>query len=256
MGDIVSIGTSGWDYPGWKDIFYAGVSKKKWLSHCSGKFTGIEVNATFYGMQKFSTFKRWHEETPPDFRFAIKGNKYLTHNKKLKDPEEPLFREKERALGLGEKLAAVLWQLPGNFKKNIVRLSLFAHQLSQWNETRHVIEFRHPSWFDNEVAECLSRNRIGICTSDAADWPMWDMMTTDLVYVRLHGHTRTYASAYETKELTHWGERVLEWHQKGYDVHVYFDNDAEGAAPYNAMQLLEIVRRHQLFYTGQQGVLG
>ena len=244
MAEVVCIGISGWSYPGWKNTFYAGIPRKNWLSYCAGKFTGIEVNTTFYGLQKRSTFERWREQTPPNFNFAIKGNRYLTHNKKLKDPEEPLLREKERAAGLGDKLAAVLWQLPRNFKKNVGRLAAFAQLLSRWNETRHVIEFRHPSWFDNEVAACLTQHRIAVCLSDAADWPMWDRVTTDIVYVRLHGHSRTYASAYDMAELTLWIKRVREWHRKGYDVHVYFDNDAEGAAPYDALRLLEIFRTY------------
>jgi uncharacterized protein YecE (DUF72 family) len=236
------IGTSGWSYQSWKDTFYAGITKKEWLSYCARQFTAIEVNATFYGLQRKSTFERWRDMTPPDFRFAIKGNRFLTHNKKLLDPLEPIRRERQRASGLGNKLATVLWQLPKKFGKNLTRLDKFAQALEDWDDVRHALEFRHPSWFDDEVADCLHHYGLAVCLSDAADWPMWDRVTTDFVYIRFHGHTRTYASAYNTDGLRPWTVRILEWLQKGYTVHAYFDNDAEGAAPFDALQLLDMLR--------------
>lgn len=242
MAEPICIGTSGWNYQGWKHNFYAGIAAKNWLTYCASKFTAIEVNATFYGLQKHATFARWRDQTPADFKFAVKGNRYLTHNKKLKDAAEPLRLEKERSDGLGDKLAAVLWQLPGNWHKNVERLAEFAGHLSGWQQTRHVIEFRHPSWFDDEVADCLSSHRIAVCLSDAADWPLWDRVTTDLVYVRLHGHDRTYASAYAENELTQWAARIRDWYGEGRAVHVYFDNDAEGHAPLDAMHLLAMLQ--------------
>ncbi len=237
------VGTSGWNYRGWKDTFYKGVPQKDWLRFCAERFTAVEINATFYRQQEKATFEKWRNQTPPGFRFAVKGNRYLTHNKKLKDPEEPVGREKERASALGEKLSAVLWQLPGNFSKNLERLIGFAEALSQWSEVRHAVEFRHPSWFDDEIAGSLKEYGLAVCLSDAADWPMWDRVTTDLVYVRLHGHTRTYASAYSIGHLQSWADRIHGWLKMEYDVHVYFDNDTEGAAPRNALQLLDMVRQ-------------
>ncbi len=236
------IGTSGWSYQGWKDSFYAGVPRKNWLIHCARQFTGIEVNATFYGLQKRSTFERWHTQTPDDFKFAIKGNKFLTHNKKLLEPLEPIEREKDRASGLGKKLAVVIWQLPQRFQKEMDRLTVFLKALDTWPETRHTIEFRHKSWFAREVENILQQHRVAVCISDGADWPLWDAVSTDLVYVRLHGHTKTYASKYTEEELHYWASRTREWLRAGYDVHVYFDNDAEGAAPYDALLLLELIR--------------
>jgi len=235
------IGTSGWNYQGWKDGFYQGVPKKNWLEYCAGKFPAIEVNATFYGLQKKSTFDKWRQRTPDAFRFAIKGNRFLTHNKKLLDPLDSIRLEQERASGLGEKLKAVLWQLPGKLQKDAARLGTFADALGAWDETRHAVEFRHPSWFDDEIAGILSHHRIAVCMSDAADWPLWDKVTTDLVYIRLHGHERTYASAYGPDRLREWAKRLTEWMGQGYEAHVYFDNDAEGAAPYDALSLLELV---------------
>lgn len=235
------IGTSGWNYDKWKEDFYAGVPRSGWLRHCSEKFTAIEVNATFYRQQTKSTFEKWRTTVPEDFVFAVKGNRYLTHSKKLLDPEEPIRRERERATTLGPKLGAVLWQVPPNLGKDLPRLREFAEALrSRW-PTRHTIEFRDRSWFDDEVAACLRRHEIAVCISDAADWPMWEEITADFVYVRLHGHTRTYASAYSGPNLDRWAERVHGWMRSGRDVHVYFDNDSEGAAPRDALRLRERV---------------
>lgn len=239
------IGTSGWSYAHWKDRFYAGVKRKDWLPFAASHFTGIEVNATFYRLQDKETFKRWHAATPADFRFAIKANRFVTHNKKLLDPAPSIKLERERANALREKLVVVLWQLPRTLKKNSERLEHFATALQRWPETRHAIEFRHPSWFDTEIADLLHHYRVAVCQSDASDWPLWDAVTTDLVYVRLHGHTQTYASAYSVAQLSHWAVRINGWLKQDRDVHVYFDNDAEAAAPANAQQLLALLGKHE-----------
>lgn len=236
------IGTSGWNYRNWRDSFYGDTPQKKWLGFCSQRFTGIEVNGTFYRLQSRDTFRRWRDETDPDFRFAIKANRYLTHRKKLINPTDSLRLEKERADAMGEKLAAVVWQLPNGFKKNFERLEGFVEALAVWPRVRHAVEFRHASWFDDEVAECLAAHRVAICQSDAADWPMWERVTTDLVYARLHGHTRTYASAYGDDLLDQWAQKTNRWLAEGRDVHIYFDNDSEGAAPLDAMKLIQRIR--------------
>ncbi|MDH5512764.1 MAG: DUF72 domain-containing protein, partial [Gammaproteobacteria bacterium] len=228
----------------WRDDFYRGNPRKNWLRFCADRFSGIEVNATFYRLQSRETFRRWRDATPADFRFAIKGNRYLTHNKKLIDPLPTIRIERDRARNLGEKLAAVVWQLPRPFRKNMERLQVFAKALKSWPQARHAIEFRHDSWFDNEVAACLRAHRLAICQSDAADWPLWDAVTTDMVYVRLHGHAVTYVSAYNTRELGQWARRIRRWLRQNRHVHVYFDNDALGAAPRNALELIALVRRN------------
>jgi len=176
------VGTSGWNYDSWREHFYGDTPKKNWLRFCAERFTAIEVNATFYRLQTRETSARWRKETPRNFRFAIKANRYLTHNKKLKDPLPAIRLERDRATGLGNKLAVVVWQLPHNFKKNLDRLETFARALNAWRTVRHTIEFRHTSWFDDEVQNYLEAYRIAICQSDAADWPTWDAVSTDLVY--------------------------------------------------------------------------
>ena len=234
------IGTSGWNYKSWRESFYGDTPQKQWLRFCAERFSAIEVNGTFYRLQPKSTFAKWRDETPNDFAFAIKGHRYVTHNKKLLDAKEPVLRCRESASPLRKRLVAVVWQLPAFLKKDRRRLEKFLDVLRDWETTRHAIEFRHKTWFDAEIAECLRRHAVAVCMSDAPDWPMWQEVTTDLVYVRLHGHTRKYASSYSKASLTKWAARIRCWLEENRDVHVYFDNDAEAAAPRNALTLLKM----------------
>ena len=242
MAGKAHIGTSGWNYKSWRDGFYGDTPQKEWLRFCAERFTSIEVNGTFYRLQEKSTFKKWRDQTPDGFSFAIKGHRYVTHNKKLLDAEEPVIRCRDSASPLGKRLAAVVWQLPAFLKKDIERLEKFVRVLRHWETTRHAIEFRHKTWFDDEVADILREHGVAVCMSDAPDWPLWDAVTTDLVYIRLHGHTRKYASSYSKPALKRWATRIQGWLKQNRAVHVYFDNDAEGAAPQNALTLLEMLR--------------
>jgi uncharacterized protein YecE (DUF72 family) len=242
MSGKAYIGTSGWNYKSWRDGFYGNTPQKQWLRFCAERFTSIEVNGTFYRLQEKSTFEKWREETPDGFPFTIKGHRYVTHNKKLLDAQEPVIRCRDSASPLGKRLAAVVWQLPAAFGQNIERLETFLQALRHWKSTRHAIEFRHKSWFDDEVAECLRKHAVAVCMSDAPDWTMWKEVTTDLVYIRLHGHTRKYASSYSKPALKKWATRIRTWLEEDRDMHVYFDNDAEGAAPRNALTLLQMLR--------------
>ncbi|MDP1666321.1 MAG: DUF72 domain-containing protein [Methylobacter sp.] len=242
---MISIGTSGWGYPDWQQHFYTGVARKDWLRFYAERFSAVEINGTFYRLQSLDTFKKWFDETPATFRFALKANRYLTHNKKLRDPLPSVLIEKSHAEALGEKLAVVLWQLPGLFQKDLARLRDFIDALQQWPEVRHNIEFRHASWFDDETADCLSKAEVAVCISDAQSWPMWDHVTSNLVYIRLHGHAQTYVSAYSQPELAYWAERIDRWLQQDKEVHVYFDNTAECAAPFNALALQTLVESYK-----------
>jgi uncharacterized protein YecE (DUF72 family) len=235
------IGTSGWNYDAWRNGFYQGLAKTQWLAHCARRFSAIEVNATFYRLQTVETFRRWRKATPPEFHFAIKANRYLTHNKKLADPLPAIRLERSRASGLGDKLAAVVWQLPRNFHCNLQRLEAFARALRHWRRVRHALEFRHVSWFNDGVAACLHRHDIAVCQSDAADWPLWEAVTTDFVYLRLHGHELTYAADYPEAKLRNWASKMRSWMTEGRDVHAYFDNDAFGYAPANALRLIALL---------------
>jgi len=236
------VGTSGWNYPAWRATFYGDCPARLWLPFCAERFSAIEVNTTFYRLQSRETFVRWRNATPPGFRFAIKANRYLTHNRKLDDPLPSIRLERDRAGILGGKLAAVLWQLPRNLHRDLGRLERFARALRCWRTVRHAVEFRHESWFDEQVAGCLRQHGIAVCQSDAADWPMWEAVTTDLVYARLHGHALTYASGYSTSRLRRWARKVQGWLHEGRDVHVYFNNDAFGRAPADALHLMALLR--------------
>ena len=231
------IGTSGWSYHHWRECFYAGIARKDWLEFYAERFSAVEINGTFYRLQSPETFSRWYDATPANFRFALKAHRYLTHNKKLLDPSASVLIEKNHSLALQDKLAAVLWQLPPALPKDLDRLKGFLQALRQWPEVPHIVEFRHRSWFDDETADCLAEAGVANCLSDAKDWPLWERVTTDLVYIRLHGHTQTYASPYTSSELTQWAERIAQWLMQYKQVHVYFDNDAECAAPFNALEL-------------------
>jgi uncharacterized protein YecE (DUF72 family) len=237
----IFIGTSGWNYAGWKESFYKGVPRKSWLEFYAEHFNALEVDGTFYRLMRPSVFEAWCERTPANFRFAIKGHRYVTHVKRLAPSAESIKLQRDNGAPLGEKLVAVLWQLPASLHKDLVKLERFATLLDIWPEVRHVIEFRDKSWFDDEVADLMARERLAVCQSDAATWPMWDAVTTDLVFVRLHGHTTTYASNYDTHSLKKWAQHAREWLDQGRDVHVYFDNDASGHAPLNALTLAEML---------------
>lgn len=234
---LVHIGTSGWSYDAWRDDFYRGVPRRAWLAHYAANFGAVEINASYYRLQQVSTYRKWHDATPAGFRFAIKANRYLTAYRRLRQPARSIALERSRAQALGDKLAAVLWQCPANLQKDLQRLTRFAAALDKWPGVRHVLEFRHPSWFDESVRHCLHEHRIAICQSDAADWPLWDAVSTDLAYVRLHGHTRTYVSAYRADSLQRWARRVRGWVDDGRTVHVYFDNTDAGAAVRDALRL-------------------
>jgi uncharacterized protein YecE (DUF72 family) len=238
----IYIGTSGWSYRAWRESFYAGLPSASWLAHASRVFNSLEINGSFYRQVSAETFARWREETPVHFRFALKAHRYITHYKRLAGVETSIVRLRDPARELREKLAVVLWQLPVDLTADLDRLDAFLKALRAWPETRHSIEFRHPSWFTEEVENRLRDAAISVCLSDAPDFPLWRAVTSDLVYVRLHGHTRKYASSYHPSHLRRWARCVETWQAQGRDVHVYFDNDAEGAAVRNAVTLRDEVR--------------
>lgn len=233
------VGTSGWRYPTWRMHLYEGVPMRAWLRRAAETFDALEINGSFYGSIKPATYERWAAETPPAFRFTLKGHRFVTHYRRLGDCADSIIRLREPARGLGDKLLAVVWQLPATFALNLERLDGFLRALQHWPEVRHVLEPRHPSWFVDAVADRLAAARVASCLSDAPDFPMWRAVTTDLVYVRLHGHTRKYASSYRRPTLRTWARDCEAWLREGRDVHVYFDNDAEGAAVPNARVMRE-----------------
>lgn len=237
----IHLGTSGWDYHPWQAHFYAGVPRRAWLSHYAGRFETTEINASFYRFVRGTTYARWREATPPAFRFAVKGHRAVTHERQLVDVADLIAKQRDAAAELGPKLAAVLWQLPRRVVRDDRRLEGFLAALRIWPGPRHVMEFRHESWFRAEVAARLAAHGVAVAVSDAGRWPRWDVATADLVYVRLHGRPHTYISAYAEDALRAWADRARHWRDEGRDVYVYFDNTKEEAAPGDAERFRRLV---------------
>lgn len=233
-------GTSGWVYRSWRAQLYAGAPVRRWLEIASREFSSLEINGSFYTQISQATYARWRTETPAAFRFALKGHRFVTHYKRLRDCAASVARLRDQAGELGDKLAAVVWQLPSNFAVELGRLDEFAAALRSW-PVRHAIELRHRSWFIPEVAARLRAAGIAVCLGDAPDFPMWREVTADFVYVRLHGHTRKYASSYSAAALRRWAADAVGWRDRGLDVFVYFDNDAEGHAVRNAQVFAQLI---------------
>lgn len=229
----IVIGTSGWNYRHWRAGFYHKTPQKMWLGYYATKFNSVEINATFYRLQNPETFRNWAANTSVQFRFSLKANRFLTHNKRLLDPETSVKIEQQHASKLEKKLLAVLWQLHPGFvhsQRHFLRLHTFLKTLAGWNEALHVIEFRHDSWFVESV-RCLMENYgVGIFQSDSANWPLWPAISSDVVYVRLHGNIQTYVSAYTNSQITQWANKICVWQTQGKRFLVYFDNDAEGGS--------------------------
>jgi uncharacterized protein YecE (DUF72 family) len=231
-------------YDEWRHGFYEGVPRRRWLSHCAEHFDALEVNATHYRLQQRSTFERWTAAVPAAFRFTLKAHRYLTHVRRLRDPGGPIRRDRDRADVLGDRLAAVLWQLPARFAyddERMTRLERFLEVLPAEWPVRHAVELRHRSWFRPEVADLLERHGASTVISHAADWPMWEAVSSDLVYVRLHGYPQTYASEYGSRGLRPWADRIERWLTEGCEVYLFFDNDVGGAAPRDAATLREML---------------
>ena len=235
------IGTSGWVYKGWREHLYADTPVRRWLEVASRTFDALEINGSFYTQIKPETYARWRAETPDDFKFALKGHRFVTHYKRLRACDESIARLRDQAKPLEDKLAAVIWQLPATFQSDVARLDDFLRALRGWPGVRHALELRHRSWFTDEVAGRMRDERVAVCMGDAPDFPMWREVTSDLVYVRLHGHTRKYHSSYSAASLRRWADDAARWIDEGRDVHIYFDNDAEGHAVRNAIALRAII---------------
>lgn len=237
----ILVGTSGWNYPSWRRDFYRGVPARRWLAHASRVFDTLEINGSFYVQIRPETYRRWRAETEPGFVFALKGHRFVTHYKRLRDVDRSIVLLRDQARALGDRLEVVLWQLPANLAADLERLHAFLGALRAWRRVRHAIEFRHRSWFTSDVADALGARGVAVCLSDAPDFPMWRALTADFVYVRLHGHTRKYASSYSRASLAAWAADARAWARDGRDVYLYFDNDAEGAAARNALAFRALV---------------
>lgn len=238
---VLHLGCSGFTYPHWLGNFYPeGLPQRRWLAHYAGVFASVELNVTFYRLLKPEVFDHWHAETPPDFSFAVKGSRFITHVKRLAEPEAPLERFFSGVLRLGEKLSAVLWQFPPDMVCNPERLARFLAGLQSY-PVRCALEVRHESWLRDEVVELCRSHNVALCM---ADWPPFLAalpLTADFVYLRRHGHAGDYSSCYSAAELAADARRIRAFLATGHDVHIYFNNDACGHAPRNALELATLL---------------
>ncbi len=239
------IGCSGFTYNHWRGRFYPeNLPQAHWFDYYCSVFSSVELNVTFYRLLKPETFDRWRLHSPPGFTFTVKGSRFITHVKRLIDPEEPLERFFQGALGLEEKLSAVLWQFPPGFGRDEPRLERFLASLERY-PVRNALEFRNESWCTKEIFDLCRGARVSICM---ADWPAFiaDLpVTADFVYIRRHGRGGSYASRYSLDELSSDARRIRRYLEKGHDVHIYFNNDAHAYAAENARELAGLLGTDQ-----------
>jgi uncharacterized protein YecE (DUF72 family) len=237
----IRVGTSGWTYKHWEGIFYPGETpKSKWLEYYGGHFNTVELNASFYRLPKRETFENWKARTPDDFLWSVKASKFITHTRRLENSAEPLDRLYHVTSGLGKKLGVILFQLPPSLAYNEKTLRDFCETLNP--QIRHAIEVRHPSWINDQAFSLLREFNIALCIADTAGrYPSCETITSDFVYIRLHGSRELYASKYSEKELRNWAEKVNAWNRETF---IYFDNDFEGHAVNNAGRLKELLPLH------------
>ena len=229
------IGCSGWQYKHWRGVFYpAELSPSRWFEYYASQFDTVEINNTFYRLPETSTFAAWRKQAPPAFLYAVKASRFLTHMKKLKDPAEPLHRLFQRAQRLQRTLGPVLYQLPPHWAANLERLSTFVRALPR--RRQHVIEFREPSWYKDEVFELLERAGVALCLHDMAGSQTGKMVIGPLVYVRFHGPAK-YTGRYDDRVLEDWAEWLAAQMRSGRHIFAYFNNDAAGHAPRDAIRL-------------------
>lgn len=240
----LSIGCSGFSYNHWRGTFYPeDLPQKEWFPYYCRHFSTVELNVTFYRTPTADMFKHWYEESPADFSFAAKGSRYITHVKRLAEPETPLSRFFTPASELKEKLQVVLWQFAPQFKFNEERFRTFVSSLANY-QTRTTLEFRNESWLCPFVVDLCQAHNISLCM---ADWPPFidePQITADFVYIRRHGREGSYNGDYPTRQLEKDAERIASYLEKGLDVFIYFNNDAGGAAPRNALDLAAIMQNY------------
>ena len=236
----IRIGTSGWQYDHWKGPFYPeDLPKRAFLEWYAGCFDTTEVNSFFYGLPKPETVAGWREAVPSGFEFAVKGSRYITHMKKLKEPEASLGRFWERAGLLGDQLGPVLFQLPPNWNVNADRLRAFLQALP--SGPRYTFEFRDDSWFAPEVYELLEEHGAAFCVYELGDQASPVKVTADFAYVRLHGPEAGYAGDYGDQALAAWAHQLGTWQKQGLDAYLFFDNDQAGYAALDGLRLRQLL---------------
>jgi uncharacterized protein YecE (DUF72 family) len=264
----IRVGISGWRYPAWRGDFYpAGLPQRRELEYAASQLTSIEINGSFYSLQRPTSYAAWRSETPDDFVFSVKGGRYVTHLKRLVDVDTALANFfASGVLTLGPKLGPFLWQLPETLRFDAAVLDDFLGRLPRTTAevaalaarhddkvaddralttteadrpVRHALEFRSPTFATPEAMAVLREHEVACVLADTAGrWPRVDEDTGPIRYVRLHGDRELYASGYSEKALDEWAVRCRGWASDGQDVFVYFDNDIKGYAPHDAMALI------------------
>jgi len=241
----VQIGTSGWSYDHWNGVFYPEhLRARERLRFYAEHFSTVEIDGTFYRLPAEKTVQLWHDSVPPDFRFAAKGSRFITHYRRLAGIEVALPTFMRRMSLLGEKLAVVLWQLPPTLACDAGLLIDFLEQIPP-SPVRHAMEFRHESWLGAETSSALRAHNVARVQVSSDQMPSDFEMTADFAYVRFHG-TAEYHGAYERSALGPWSEFLRREMALGHDCYAYFNNDAQGHAPTDAMRLKDMVNSSQM----------
>jgi uncharacterized protein YecE (DUF72 family) len=233
------VGTSGWFYKDWKGRFYPqDMPSEAYLDYYSRYFDTVELNGVFYRLPTPEMVKGWYRRSPKGFIFAYKGSRFITHMKKLTDPQGALRLMFRRADLLKEKLGPVLFQLPPFFSVNTARLKTFIKALPGGYD--YVFEFRHESWFREDIYDALREKKMSLCLYDMRSKPSPRVLTGPLVYVRMHGSEGKYAGNYTRPALQEWAGGLRTW-RRGRSGFVYFNNDVQGHAVRNAQTLKELL---------------
>lgn len=238
---ITHIGTSGWQYEHWRGPFYPeDFSSDAMLSYYAERFHTVEINNSFYQLPKKETVARWRSSVPEDFIFSFKASRYITHMKKLKEPEKSLSRMLEVVPSLNDKLGPILFQLPPKWKFDPERFYDFLEALP--GGLRYAFELRDPSWLDPRAYEALTQIGAAFCIYELAGRMSPKEITADFVYIRLHGPADVaYKGQYSTQTLSGWAGAISAWARQGRDVFCYFDNDEAGYAPQDALRLQKML---------------
>jgi uncharacterized protein YecE (DUF72 family) len=236
MSAQARVGCSGWQYKHWKGDFYPpGLPVSGWFEHYARTFDTVEINNTFYRLPDATTFDAWRDQAPANFLYAVKASRFLTHMKKLKDPEDPLARFFDNASHLGRRIGPVLYQLPPRWPLNLERFEHFLRALPR--KYRHAVEFREPSWYDDRVYALMRRHKVALCLHDMHGSASDRLVVGPFIYVRFHFGTQKYGGRYEDRRLDEWAEWLAARTLDGLDVFAYFNNDVGGHAPRDAIRL-------------------
>lgn len=247
----VRIGCSGWQYEHWRGEFYPeGLPQARWFAHYALHFDTVEINNSFYRLPEAGTFDTWREQAPRHFLYAVKASRFLTHMKKLKDPEDPLLRFFDNVKHLGPHLGPILYQLPPNWALNLERFETFLRALAPtWKRAdtaapspRHVVEFREPSWYDDRVFTLLNRYNVALCLHDMPGSATGRLVVGPFIYVRFHFGESKYGGAYDDRRLDEWSAWLTKHATNGLDVFAYFNNDVKAHAPRDAVQLRQRIQ--------------